>query len=212
MLPKAGYTERRVFILGETEAHSFTRSWDAGRFLLPWSYMDPAVASCALNGPRWRYERKKNGREAFAQVPQTVTLRTGELEYRDFHDECYGGEQAIEVKREHSRLEGTAYRVYNRAFLEANALEAMNRRTAYFLLLNATAGFDLGPIEAQVLAAVGEGGDQSIEAVAAVTGQSAIRVRAAALNLWRKGRVDLPMRDSLIDDTWTVKGLSDVER
>ena len=127
MLPKAGYTERRVFILGETEAHSFTRSWDAGRFLLPWSYMDPAVASCALNGPRWRYERKKNGREAFAQVPQTVTLRTGELEYRDFHDECYGGEQAIEVKREHSRLEGTAYRVYNRAFLEANALETLFR-------------------------------------------------------------------------------------
>jgi hypothetical protein len=209
-MPKVGYTEHRVFILGEPEPRNFTRAWEAGRFLLPWTYMDPAVASCAWQGPRWRYQRKKSGREAFAQIPLTVTLRTGEVEYRDFHDARYGGDQPIEVKREHSRLEGLAYRVYDRAFYEANLIEAMNRQSGYFLLLNATAGFDLAPIETHVLVALGHD-ELSIEAVASAIGQSGIRVRAALLNLWRKGRVELPMRDSLINDAWTVRRLSDVK-
>lgn len=206
-MQKAGYTEHRVFILGENVARNFTRSWEAGRFLLPWTYMDPTVERCDWTGPSWRYERK--GREAVAQIPLTVTLRTGELEYRDFQDEVYGGEQAFEVKREHTRLQGVPYRLYNRAFYESNIVEATNRRTGYFLLLNATAGFNLAEIEVDVLVAAGQG-EQTISALAQTIGQSAIRVRAAALSLWRKGKVELPVTQSLLNDSWTVKRLSDV--
>ena len=208
-MQKAGFTEHRVFILGENVVRNFTRSWEAGRFLLPWTYMDPTVERCDWTGPSWRYERK--GREAVAQIPMTVTLRTGELEYRDFHDEVYGGEQAFEVKREHTRLQGVPYRVYNRAFYESNILEATNRRTGYFLLLNATSGFNLAELEVDVLVAAGQG-SETIAALAQATGQSAIRVRAAALSLWRKGKVELPMAETLLADTWTVKRLSDVRR
>jgi hypothetical protein len=207
-MPKAGYTEHRIFILGEQVARNFTRGWEAGRFLLPWSYMDPAVASCQWVGPRWRYQRK--GREAVAQIPLTVTLRTGEIEYRDFHDERYGGEQAFAVKCEHSRLDGVPYRVYNRAFYESNLVEATNRRAGYFLLLNATTGFDLAPIEVSVLVALGQS-DLTIAAIAAAIEQSTIRVRAAALSLWRKGKVDLPVQKSLLSDAWTVRRRSDVD-
>ena len=207
-MPKARYTERRVFILGEgDDARIFTRSWDAGRFLLPWSLMDPSVMSCQWDGPSWRYERK--GREAVAKIPLTVTLRTGEVEYRDFHDEQYAGQQAIAVKREHSRLDGVPYRLYDRDFYEANLVEVTNRRTGYFLLLNATNGFDLNAIEVKVLVALGRG-DMRIGALSRAIDQSTIRVRAAALNLWRKGKVDLPMSESLLNDEWMVRRLSDV--
>lgn len=206
-MQKAGFTEHRVFILGENVVRNFTRSWEAGRFLLPWTYMDPTVERCDWTGPSWRYERK--GREAVAQIPMTVTLRTGELEYRDFHDEVYGGEQAFEIKREHTRLQGVPYRVYNRAFFEANIIEATNRRTGYFLLLNATAGFDLATIEVAVLVALGQGA-RTLSALAEKTGHNSIRVRAAALSLWRKGKVQLPMAETLLTDTWVVGRLSDV--
>lgn len=207
-MPKVGFTEHRVLLLGEGVARNFKRSWEAGRFLLPWSYMDPTVASCEWAGPRWAYERK--GRKAVASIPLTVSLHSGEREYRDFHDEVYGGDQAVAVKQEHSRLEGVAYRVFNRAFYETNLVEATNRRIGYFLLLNATSGFDLTKIEARVLVALRHG-SLTIADISARIGETTIRVRAATLSLWRQKRVHLPIDSSLLNDGWTVRRLSDVK-
>jgi hypothetical protein len=204
---KSKYTEYRVRVPGEETLRTFTRAWDAGKFLLPWCYMDPDVAVCAWEGPQYRYTRT-SGRTGVAKIPVTATLRTGEIEYRDFLDERLGIPESLEIKREHCRLEGLNYRLYDYAFYEENLTEATNRKHAYFLLLNATRNFDLAAVEAQVLTALGRDA-LNLSEIGRITGQSTLRVRAAALNLWRKGRVVLPMADSLMTDSWTATRLSD---
>jgi hypothetical protein len=201
-----GYSAHTVSVIGESEVRTFTRAWEAGEFLLPWSYMDPTVASCEWTGPQWEYQC--NGRRAVAKVPLTVTLRTGEVEYRDFVDERFGQSAAVPVKREHCRLERRGYRLFDYAFYEANLVEVTNRKHAYFLLLNATRGNLLANLEVDVLVGLAHG-SRTLSELAEELGLSPVRVRAAVLSLWRQGRVQLPMSDTLINDTWQVRRLSD---
>lgn len=171
---------------------------------MPWAYMDPTVKSCQWDGPTWLYESRN--RQAEARVPLTVELHSGAIEYWDAVDDRKKLPSSVPVKREHSRLEGRAYRLFDTAFVDANAVEIANRRNGYFLLVNATRNFDLKPLEVAIVLAV-HPRSRTLGELAQELGQSPVRIRAAALSLWRQGRVTLPMGASLLSDESPVKAV-----
>jgi hypothetical protein len=201
-MPRRTFSEHHIYVLDEESPMVFSRKQEAGDFLVPWAYMDPLVKRRSWVGPKWTYQR--GGRAATASVPLTVELHSGATAYWDAGEDRCGEPSGVAVKREHARLEGREYRFFGTSFREDNAVELQNRRGAYFLLLNATRGFDLQPLEAELLIELGNR-ERSFAEMSNALGWNSARVRAAALNLWRRGRVHLPMSESLLTDEWQVR-------
>lgn len=191
--------EHRVRIPGTAETLVFRKRLFA-EILVPWSYMDPTAQTLTWSGPTWVYEEK--GRQRKASVPLTVQLRTGEGAYWDFVDDRRGLPQSVSVKQAHADLEGRKYRALTSSFINSNVIEYRNRRTGFFLLVNARAD-ELGEVEEDVLVALGVRGATLGELKNALR-HSSQAIGTAVLSLWRKGRVDAPISQSLLGDEWSL--------
>lgn len=189
-MARKSYSEHRIRALGSNQILCLSRELEAGRFLVPWTFMDPQVSDCSWPGPTWPYERR--GRPAEAKVPVTVRLRNGDIEYWDVVDDRSGVPASIAVKRANSSEEGKRYRLFDTNFIESNVVEVRNRTNAYFLLLNAE-GFDLGPVETDLMLALGAQ-PILIRELDASLSHEPLHIRAALFRLWKTGRVSLPMQ------------------
>ena len=193
-MARKSYSEHRIRALGSNRILCLPRALEAGRFLVPWTYMDPQVTDCSWPGPTWAYE--KRGRPAQAKVPVTVRLRNGDIEYWDVVDDRSGVPDSIAVKRAHSSEDGKRYRLFDTNFIESNVVEVRNRTDAYFLLLNAE-GFDFKQVETDLMLALGARPILIGELYASLSHEP-LHIRAALFRLWKSGRVNLPMSTSLI--------------
>lgn len=193
--------EREVLVLDLNARRVFKNNLHGAAFLLPWAYMDPTVSRRLWEGPSWSYE--KNGRKATATIPLTVTLHTGELQYWDVEDTRRGIPMRVGIKQAHAAAEGVVLRLFDPKFIDDNIVEYHNRRTGYFLLVK-QANKDLSPFEAAVLDELGTK-TRTVGQLTARLPHDEDLVRAAVMNLWRQGRVDVPAETQLFGLSWAVR-------
>jgi hypothetical protein len=163
--------------------------------------MEPQVESATWDGPAYEYE--DGGRKKRAVVPLTVELRTKQVEHWDVAVDRSPAHKSFAVKREHARLEGLGYRLFDREFIERNLVELRNRQSAYALLSNAR-DFDLRPLQGELLMDL-SAGPSTMSRLQTVKARRPLHVRAAVLDLWRRRQVRLPMTHSFISDEWLVE-------
>lgn len=195
------FIEREVLVLDINALHVFKSNLHGAGFLLPWAYMDPTVKQRRWEGPSWAYE--KNGRKCTATIPLTAVLHTGELQYWDVEDTRRGIPMRVGVKQAHAAAEGVTLRMFDQNFIDENIVEYRNRRTGYFLLVQQV-NKDLSPYENDVLTELGSK-TRTLGQLAARLPHDEDYVRAAVMNLWRQGRVQVPAQTELIGLNWPVR-------
>ena len=197
------FIEREVFVLDIKARRVFRHNLHGAGFLLPWAYMDPTVYRRHWEGPSWSYE--KNGRKATATIPLTVTLHSGEQQYWDVEDTRRGVPMRVGIKQAHAAAEGVVLRLFDPKFIDDNIVEYHNRRTGYFLLVKQVHR-DLTPIEDAVLGELGSK-SRTVGQLCARLPHDEDLVRAAVMNLWRQGKVEVPAQTELFGLGWAVRRL-----
>lgn len=197
---KTSLIEREVFVLDMMTTHVFKNSLHGAAFLLPWASMDPSVARRRWTGPTWEF--LKNGRKAKAIIPLTAVLHSGELQYWDVEDTRRAVPLRVSVKQAHAEAEGVTLRMFDPDFIQANIIEYRNRRTGYFLLVQHRYA-NLAPLEHSVLAELGDKTRTLGQLCARLPDDEGL-LKAAVMNLWRSGKVDVPSGTQLIGLDWPI--------
>jgi len=206
-MPAQSFAEHRVPVPGSNETLKLSQRLHSGEFLAPWSYMDPDVQSVTWSGPTWVYE--SNGRDRSTSIPLTVLRRSSrQVEYWDVVDDRRGVPASVAVKRARSELEGRPYVLFDTRFINSHPVELWNRRTGYFILAQAKAEL-LDPVEVDVLVAT-ERRDVALKELVDELPHSDGLVRAAVMNLWRKGRLQVPAAERLFGNSWVIRRVSHV--
>lgn len=169
--------------------------------LIAWAESDRDVVRFDLGGPAFRFV--KQGREQVAAVSMTVQLRDGRAGYWEAVQADHVDEpDALRVMREHAALQGCDFFVLSPARINANLVEHKNRLSVFYLQLSA-AQFDSAELESQLLMALSEGA-ASVKELTGRVAHSAGKVRVAAVRLWKRRLVNLPMSTQLLSDDWAV--------
>ena len=138
-----------------------------------------------------------------AAVSMTVQLRDGRAGYWEAVQADHVDEpDALRVMREHAALQGCDFFVLSPARINANLVEHKNRLSVFYLQLSA-AQFDSAELESQLLMALSEGA-ASVKELTGRVAHSAGKVRVAAVRLWKRRLVNLPMSTQLLSDDWAV--------
>lgn len=198
---KQKLTEHYVFSPASGQVQLFSNALMAD-YLLPWATTEPDLKRVEITGPTWQYEF--DGKSRQTTVPMTVYDWQGKKGYWDMVDSRVKAPLSVAVKRSRAAEEGTSYRLFDTLFIEANLVEHRNRSSAFYLLNNAR-DWDSVVVETDILMAVVDG-PKTVAALSAVAGHSTHRVKVAAIRLWKRSLVGLPIKTHLLGDRWLVSG------
>lgn len=189
--------------LPETPGYRHAHTWMTARlFELAW--MSQGCVDAVSGGPEWLFQR--NGEEARTKPRLTLTLSDGSTAYWSAMDGHYAGELPdwAKVQQFHAERLGASSWVLTDEFIQHSRIEFTNRTDAYYFLAHAR-GWDSSDVERDILMAVHRS-PRTLAQLADQLHRPVCHVQAAALRLWRRRLVDLPMTSVRMNDQWLVQG------
>jgi len=164
-------------------------------WLVSWADTDRLVESYELGGPEFEYEHR--GKKQSTKVPLVVHDERNQSGYWDTLDDRGAfSTKPHDVKRSHAELRGQQYRLFTSSFFEENVVERKNRLQAH-RWLHAAHGTDLRQVEAGIRLSTARSAKTFLQ-LSDEMRCSVVTVQVAALRLWKRGRVQLPLHQHLL--------------
>jgi hypothetical protein len=177
-------------------------TWMSAR-LIELAGMCPDVTKVEQGGPEWTFHRQ--GKVVVTKPRFTLSLSDGRSAYWSAAERpCDELPDWAKVQQFHAKHEGSDSWVLTDAFVRNEAVEFTNRTRAYYMLVHAI-GWDSADIECEILMAL-DAGPRPLNELAVLLARPFNHVYAAALRLWKRRLVELPMKSQLINENWVVEG------
>jgi hypothetical protein len=151
------------------------------------------------------YEFVFEGKTHRTTVPLSAVLKDGRRCSWDVAQERYSakGVFALQVRQERARLEGAEYVLFKSDILGSSYAEVKNRKTAQAYLYQAR-DFDTDELETACLMELVHG-SRTLQELSTRLGRPLVTTAVAALRLWMKSKVLLPLTTELLQPSWLVR-------
>lgn len=162
------------------------------------------VIDISPGGPEWRFHR--DGQEVITKPGLTLTLADGGVAYWSALEHRFSGDLPdwAKVQQFHAGRLGASSWVLTDAFIQDHAVEVANRTDAYYFLAHAR-GWDGADVEQDILMSVHRS-PQTLVELGGKLRRPFSHVYAAALRLWKRSLVRLPMTTQPMNERWLVEG------
>lgn len=190
--------------LPESSGYRHAHTWMTARlFELAW--MSQGCVEAVAGGPEWLFHR--DGAEVSTKPGVTLTLSDGSTAYWSALEPRHAGELPdwAKVQRFHAERLGASSWMLTADFIQQNRIEVANRTDAFYFLAHARS-WNSADVERDILMAV-HVSPQTLSQLAGQLKRPLGHVQAAALRLWRRRLVDLPMATQPLNDQWSVRGV-----
>lgn len=187
----------------ESKQYRTARTWMSAR-LHELAWMSQGFVEAVTGGPEWVFHR--DGQEVTTKPGLTLTFADGHTSYWSALERRFTGELPdwVRVQQFHADRLGASIWLLTDDFIQSNAVEFTNRTDSFYFLAHAR-GWDSAEVECDLLMAVHRN-PLTLEQLEAKLKRPHCQVKAAALRLWRRRLVELPMTTEPMSERWLVKG------
>lgn len=189
----------------EAKSYRTVHTWMAAQ-LHVMAWMNQEIVEVAVGGPEWVFQR--DGKEVSTRPALTLSKADGRTAYWSALERHFTGDfpDWVKVQKYHAERHGASIWVLTDEYIQNNAVEFRNRTDAYHFLAHAR-GWNSSEVERDLLMAIHRT-PRTIGDLEGVLKRPQAHVLAAALRLWRKRLLVLPMATRPMADDWLVHGVN----